>query len=64
MSQVFVVLHTLSGAIIAGIVAYFCGARGSRLFWATLILWVPVFVLWYAVSTRYFPPWINPTDIE
>src|ERR1039457_5825837 len=64
MSKYFVVIHTLSGALIAGLIAYFCGARGNRLVVATLLLWIPVFILWYAISTRFFPPWIIPTDID
>jgi hypothetical protein len=62
LSQYYVLMQFLIGGIIAGLAGYFCGARGGRLFLATILLWVPAYAVSYAISNKYFPPWIVPCD--
>lgn len=62
LSRYYILMQFLVGVALAGMTAYFCGARGERLFLATISLWVPAYAVFYAVSNRYYPPWIVPYD--
>jgi hypothetical protein len=62
LSRYYVLTQFFIGGIIAGSIAYLCRSRGERLYLATILLWVPSYAVWYALSNKLFPPWIVPYD--